>query len=462
MMRQSIASLTEKISFRIGLLIVIALVILAVSVLWISRSEPAADDQLADLLRQAGVVQLDFGPVQDPAQVALGQSLFFDKELSGNRDTSCATCHHPLLWTGDGLALSLGTGGDGLGPTRVKGDGRAFVPRNAPEVFNRGAPEWRTMFWDGRIIAQDDQTLLTPAGIMPLTQINNVTAAQAMFPPTSADEMRGHPGDIDVFGEPNELARIDGDDVEAIWAGLMTRLLAIPDYQPLFQAAFPDKSLDDLTFHDAAKAIGAFEIAAFTFTDSPWDQYLAGDMSALSDEAKQGAILFYGNAGCVRCHSGNLMTDQQYHNIGVPHIGPGKDEAGVDNGRFLETENPADQFAFRTPPLRNVALTGPWLHNGAYDSLETVVRHHLDAANSLLAYDMSHLAPELQITCRGDAAMQEAILETLDPLMLAPTPLTDAEVGQLLAFLHALTAPSATSLAHTLPDSVPSGLPVRD
>ena len=461
-MRQQIASITEKSPLRTGLLVIFSLVVLAALLFWMNRPESNVDVELADLLRQTAVSPLDFGPVPDPAQVALGQALFFDKELSGNRDISCATCHHPLLWTGDGLALPLGTGGNGLGPTRIQGDGRAFVPRNAPEVFNRGAPEWRTMFWDGRVVAQDAKTLLTPAGAMSLTQINNVTAAQAMFPVTSVDEMRGHSGDKDVFGEPNELAQLADDNFAAIWDGLMARLLAIPDYQTLFQAAFPDKALDDLTFHDAANAMGAFEAAAFTFTDSPWDRYLSGDTDALTDEEKQGALLFYGAAGCVRCHAGSLMTDQQYHNIGAPHIGPGKNGFGLDNGRFLETDNPADQFAFRTPPLRNVALTGPWLHNGAYNSLEAVVRHHLGAANSLVAYDMRHLAPELQITCRGDAAMQETILQTLDPLMIAPPPLTDGEVEQIIAFLYALTAPSATNLAHILPESVPSGLPVRD
>jgi len=420
------------------------------------------DAQLAVLLQEANVSQLDLGPAPDPDKVALGQALFFDKELSGNRDTSCATCHHPLLFTGDGLPLPVGTGGNGLGPTRVKDRERHFIPRNAPEVFNRGAPEWRTMFWDGRIATQNEDNLITPAGIISLNQIDNVLAAQALFPPTSADEMRGRPGDKDVFGGPNELAQIDGDSVEAIWEGLMTRLLAIPGYLPLFEAAFPNVALTELTFHDAANAIGAFEIAAFTFADSPWDRYLAGDLAAMSDEAKQGALLFYGEVGCVRCHSGSLMTDQQYHNMGVPQIGPGKSEEGVDDGRFLETDIPAHQFAFRTPPLRNVAITAPYMHNGAFNSLEDVIRHHLDVKNGLLNYDMSHLPPELQITCRGDAAMQERILHTIDPLIAESNPLSDAEVGQLIAFLHALTAPSATNLAHTLPASVPSGLPVRD
>jgi cytochrome c peroxidase len=317
------------------------------------------------------------------------------------------------------------------------------------------------MFWDGRIATQDENNLITPAGTISLDQIDNVVSAQALFPVTSADEMRGRPGDKDVFGQPNELAPM-GDNVEAIWEALMARLLAIPSSADLFQAAYPDTALEELTFHDAANAIGAFEIAAYTFTDSPWDRYLAGDTSALSAEVMQGALLFYGEAGCARCHSGSLMTDQQYHNIGTPQFGPGKNEDGMDDGRFLETNTLSDQFAFRTPPLRNVAITAPYMHNGAYATLEAVIRHHLDAKEGLLHYDMSHLSPELQITCRGDVATQESILQTLDPWVAEPLALSDAEVGYLVAFLQALTAPSATNLAHTLPDEVPSGLPVRD
>lgn len=99
------------------------------------------DQQVRGMMRQAGIRPLNPGSPPAVAKVALGRMLMFDKELSGNRDTSCATCHHPLLHTGDALSVSIGTGGRGLGPSRERGDGRVFIPRNAPEVFNRGAPE---------------------------------------------------------------------------------------------------------------------------------------------------------------------------------------------------------------------------------------------------------------------------------------------------------------------------------
>ena len=122
------------------------------------------DQQLQQAMIQAGCSPVDPGPMPAAAKVALGQALMFDKEISGNRDISCATCHHPLLHTSDGLSVSIGTGGRGLGPARVLGAGRNLIPRNAPEVFNRGLPEWRTMFWDMRVSGTADTGFLSPAG----------------------------------------------------------------------------------------------------------------------------------------------------------------------------------------------------------------------------------------------------------------------------------------------------------
>ncbi|MCA9955659.1 MAG: hypothetical protein KC434_13110, partial [Anaerolineales bacterium] len=119
--------------------------------------------QLQAVLAEQAVSPLDLGESPDAAKVALGQMLFFDKILSGNRDISCATCHHPTQGSGDGLTVSIGTGGVGLGPARQIGYGRSFIPRNAPEVFNRGAAEWVTMFWDNRVSLQDG-VFHTPAG----------------------------------------------------------------------------------------------------------------------------------------------------------------------------------------------------------------------------------------------------------------------------------------------------------
>lgn len=425
--------------------------------------EQSLDRELRAMIRQGGLLPLEPGPEPAPAKVALGRALMFDKELSGNRDISCATCHHPLMHTGDALSLSIGTGGSGLGPERQRGEGSGFIPRNAPEVFNRGLSEWRTMFWDMRLSGSVGAGFSSPAGNRLPTGLESILAAQAMFPVTSRDEMRGQPGDRDVDGQPNELAMIDDEDLQAIWNALMRRLLAIPDYIELFNAAFPNVATEDLGFQHAANAIAAFEIASWTFLGSPWDRYVAGDEAALPDDAKRGAILFFGAGGCSRCHAGNLLTDQQAHNVGVPQVGPGKGaEAPRDLGRQRVTGNDADRYAFRTPPLRNVALTGPWMHDGAFTTLRGAVRHTLDPAASLWSYDPGQLAFELRETLQGDEATIEAILANLDPEVAAPRPLSEAEIDDLLAFLDALTDPAALDLGRDIPDFVPSGLPVDD
>lgn len=448
------------------------------------------DAALQSLIAQQGLRPLPPAPPPDPAQVALGRALFFDKELSGNRDISCATCHHPQLATADGLPLSIGTGGTGLGPARQLGPNREIVPRHATELFNRGLAEWRTMFWEGRVSGSAAEGFHTPAGTSLPPGLDSVLAAQAMFPVTIRNEMRGgwyniagypiQPGtvldesaygarptgweDTDLYGRPNELAAIPDDSqyLPQIWVLLMQRLLAIPAYRELFRQAYPDVPPAELGFQHAANALAAFQADAFTFTHSAWDRYLAGDTMALDNQAKEGALLFYGRAGCATCHSGPLFTDQQYHNIGVPQFGPGRDEvAPLDYGRYAISRDPADRYAFRTPPLHNVALTGPWLHNGAYDSLEAVIGHHLQPAEALRAYDGRSLPPELRQTLQNYPVTIDDILLTLSP-ELGHTPLNGREVAQLVAFLESLTDPVAADLGHLVPDAVPSGLPVAD
>lgn len=426
------------------------------------QSAHTLDEQLQAVIREQGITRLDPGPPQDPALVALGQALYFDKILSGNRDIACATCHHPVENSGDDLPVSIGTGGIGLGETRQIGYGRSFIPRNAPEIFNRGAAEWQTMFWDSRVMVGGDGRFLTPAGEKLPAGLTGPLAAQAMFPVTSADEMRGAPGDMDIFGYPNELALIDGTDLPAIWQALMVRLLAIPGYETLFTAAYPNVPITELGFEHAANAIAAFEIDAYSLYHTPWYRYLEGDESALSAEAKAGALLFYGDAGCGRCHTGPLFTDQQHHNLAVPQVGPGKgEEAPLDYGRFRETGNPADKYAFRTPPLHNVTVSGPWMHDGAFSTLEAVIVHHLDPARSLRSYDPAlHLPFDLRDTFQNDAPLLDEMLDGVDPLLAAARSPTDAEIRQLIAFLAALTDPATVGeMVYVVPTAVPSGLP---
>ena len=426
------------------------------------KKPPGLDRALRAKLSNAAVTPLDGGLLASPEKIELGQMLFFDKELGGNRDMACATCHHPFFATGDGLSLSIGTGGFGLGSGRTRGAGRPFIPRNAPEIFNRGAPHWTSQFWDSRVVEASDGTFITPAGDLLPAGLDSVLAAQAMFPVTSAAEMRGEPSDLlDVFGAPNELSQIPAADLHAIWQALMDRLLAIEAYEDLFADAYPGTPIEDLGFQHAANAIAAFEAAAFTFLDCPFDQYVGGDDSALTSAQKRGASLFFGKANCSSCHSGPLLTDQRHHNLAVPQLGPGKaPEAPLDFGRARETGDERDLFAFRTPPLRNVAETGPWMHNGAYTSLEGAVMHHLDVVDSLLNYDASQLDPDLQGMVHDDDATIEMILSSIDRRAVRPVRLRAREFADLMAFLDALTSPSLGDVVDTVPDEVPSGLPV--
>ena len=304
------------------------------------------------------------------------------------------------------------------------------------------------MFWDGRVNLSAVYGLTSPAGdaLPPLLQ--TALETQAMFPVTSRDEMRGHSGDYDANRQMNEIAVVSDTDPRLIWARLMTRLRAVPGYVELFRAAYPDVAVEQLGFEHAAVALAAYEVAAFTFTDSPWDRYLAGDKAALSDAAKRGALLFYGEAGCAQCHNGNLLTDQQFHNIGVPQLGPGKlSDDELDLGRFLETGHDADRYAFRTPPLRNVTLTAPYLHNGAYADLRAAVRHHLNPVGSLLIYDPATLPATYQGAGHGGSAVTTDILETLDARLSTPPVLTDEQLADVMAFLAALTSPAAADLS---------------
>jgi len=447
-----------------GIIAITAFILITGFVVWtaVTANQSAQlDEKLTAVIQQMNLSPADLGEEADPAKVALGRALFFDKELSGSRDLSCATCHHPLHGSHDELSFSIGVGGEGLGPERVLGEARPFIPRNAPEIFNRGSAEWTTMFWDGRIQTLADGTIDTPADEETPDGLDNVVAAQALFPVTSTDEMRGKKGDVDVHGDLNALAAMNGDDFTVIWAGLMARLMAIPEYAEWFAEVYPETPSDEIAIQHMANAIAAFEIDAFSFDDSAWDQYLGGETAVLSDEAKQGALLFYGEAGCVTCHTGNLMTDQQYHNILVPQIGPGhRDSAGYDIGRARVTDEEADAFAFRTPPLRNVAITGPWMHNGAYDTLEKVIRHHIDPLEALQTYQPDHLLPELAATFRNDVSTTLVMVETVDPLIENVPDLSDEEIGYLIAFLETLTSETAVDLAYIVPDTVPSGLPV--
>lgn len=406
----------------------------------------------------------------DAARVELGKLLFFDKVLSGSFNIACATCHHPFAGTADGLSLSVGEGARGTGVTRNTGSGADAiperVPRNAPALFNLGARAFDTLFHDGRV--QPDPGMpsgfASPAGFDLPPGLDNALAVQAMFPVTSGTEMAGQPGE-----NPVADAAAAGD-LPLVWELLAARLRGIDGYVARFVAAFDDISdPSDISFVHAANAIAAFEAATWRADDSPFDRFLRGQRGALSVTQRHGMRLFYGRAGCGACHGGALQTDHSFRAIAMPQVGPGKGDgpsAYEDFGRERVTGLVADRYRFRVPSLRNVALTAPYGHDGAYDTLQGVVRHHLDPVTALYDFD----AGRAIIPSRTDldahdyyAATDASILASISAANeLAPTPLRDHEFRAIVAFLHALTDPAMLDLRRDVPASVPSGLPVAD
>ncbi|HXV86471.1 MAG TPA: cytochrome c peroxidase [Gemmatimonadales bacterium] len=428
---------------------------------------PAIDEQLRQALTPYGVVPIGPMPAQNSAQAELGRLLMFDKILSGNRDISCATCHHPSTSGTDGQSLAIGTGGSGLGASRTLGPGRQFVPRNAPTLLNQGLRPFY-LFWDGRLEGFGAGPFRIPDGVPLSGAATNILAIQATLPVLNRREMRGAAGDLDVFGNPNELAAIPDDAPSLVWQAVMTRLLAVPEYQARFAAAFPGPAPGGLTFGHAATAIAAFITQSWSKYDSPFDRYLSGDNTALSPEAKRGGLLFFGRAQCVTCHSGALLGGGDFANTGVPQFGPGTGSAApLDLGRadvIIPFQGPSPgfyRFAFRTPPLRNVELTAPYMHNGAYPNLEAVVRHYSDAPTALRTYDLGQISPVLRDTYHGSAATITDMLSTLDFRLRSPLGLSDGDQADLVAFLKSLTDPAARDLMGLIPASVPSGLPLH-
>ena len=409
----------------------------------------------------------DFIPV-DAAQAKLGQLLFYDRILSGNRNIACSTCHHPDLGTGDGLSLGIGEGGDGLGPHRTAGQGddriRKRIPRNAPGLWNLGARDVTVMFHDGRLSVANtyENGFNSPAQEWLPNGLNNLLAAQAIFPLVAQFEMAGNP-------KENEVAGAVHNRIDYAWPILTDRVRHIPAYAEMFAQVYPHiSSSGDITIADIANSLSAFMIWEWTSFDSPFDAYLGGDTSALTPMQKAGMSLFYGKAGCATCHSGPLMTDQKFHALGLPPFGPGRtrpfDPMVRDVGRMSKSDQLEDAYAFRTPMLRNIALTAPYGHNGAYPTLEGIVRHHLDPLRGLETWTPQDAAlpaaPWLEAV--DFIVWQDAreIERQKAAIALERNLMSNEGIDAILAFLEALTGATAHSGKLGIPDAVPSGLPV--
>jgi cytochrome c peroxidase len=401
------------------------------------------------------------------AKAQLGMKLFFTKGLGGDQDSACVTCHHPALGGGDDLSLSIGVNAvtpDLLGPGRRHSaatgfdfDGGPTVPRNAPTTFNLGLWD-EVLFHDGRVESLDKTpnangagNIRTPDSAFGAADANagpNLAAAQSRFPVTSPEEMRG-----DTYGGANNTTLRTA--LEARMQGGANTELAVNNWQQEFNAAFG--GTPTITYPLIADAIGEYERSQ-VFINNPWKSYVAGNTNAISDDAKQGALLFFntiaeGGANCASCHSSDFFTDEGFHVIAMPQIGRGKGNGTGDDdfGRFRETAVAADMYAFRTPSLLNVEVYGPWGHAGGYTTLEAVVKHHSNPQTAIDNYDFNQLEGSIQatnMTANTQLAMNTLAANrtagVITPV-LQDTNLTDDQIAQVVSFLKALTDPCVKS-----------------
>ncbi len=420
----------------------------------------------------AGNLPGQLGPADfhyfDKDKAALGRLLFYDPVLSGNRNISCGTCHNHDFGSSDGLPLGVGEGGFGLGPARTAGAKaeriKKRVPRNAPGLWNLGAREIRVLFHDGRLSISDiyGNGFNSPAEEWLPTGLDNILAAQALFPMTAQFEMAGNP-------KENEIAGAAHDRIDAVWPIVAKRVRLIPDYGRAFAGAFDEVNRpSDVTIVHIANALAAFMASEWQSYDSPFDAWLAGDKSALTVSQQRGLELFFGKANCSNCHFGKLFTDQKFHALALPHFGPGRtrrfDPFVRDVGFMAESDRLEDAYRFRTPSLRNVALTAPYGHNGAYATLDGIIRHHLDPAGSFDRWtpEMVRLpdAPWLKaidFVAFDDRRERSRLRARID---IEPVQLDESEIRDLIAFLNSLTGTASVSGRLGKPKSVPSGLTI--
>jgi len=465
----------------------------------VALAQPDLDQQVQAALHAAGLtgtMQSQFLPMLgrplNPKLADLGRLLWFDKSGGLHDDNTCGGCHSPSRAFGDTQSIAIGIQNNNL-----VGPGRAG-PRNQRRTpFASNTPFYPNMMWNGRFAAISGDPFDTSQGFQfPLPEgttrfpandpiITHLSIAQAHMPPTELVEVAGFTctaGTIapefnqfdDGKGACLPPADATGTRNDPIRGVVLQRLNGTPAYRQLFGALFPSVAAGGpIDFSMFARAIAEFEFTLI-FADAPVDRYARGDLRAMNEQQKRGALVFFGKGGCSQCHavagdSHEMFSDFKMHVIGVPQIapefgvgkgnvifdGPGQDE---DFGLEQVTGNPADRYKFRSSPLRNAALQPAFFHNGSMTRIEDAIRHHLDVYTSARNYDAKKagVAGDLQYRL----GPIEPVLDRLDPLLRSPIYLTGGEFQALVAFVRdGLLDERATksNLCPLRPASVPSG-----
>ena len=449
-----------------------------------SGSVSESDQQLRPLIQELGLTgNPSIGrkiPTINEPKAQLGMKLFFTKVMSIPGDTACVTCHHPLLGGGDGVQIAIGTGAydtDIFGYRRLLDPAKSAIYNkvhggptqtvNSPTSYNSALQD-RFMAWHGIIEAAtpwagyngtvggiyDPDSAYAADGTTRLVDPYagaDIPAAQSRFPVQNPIEMAGHD------------ARIDGIGSFAIRQILLDRFTGTgssgdlgTNYLTQEQRAAWKRAFDSagvaITDANIYNMISYYEQTQL-FIENPWKQYVQGNNSAISEEAKKGAILFFssyeqGGANCTECHSGDFFTDNKLHVMAVPQIGLGTQPDGDAFGREDITHLRSDRYKWRTMSLLNIAKTGPWGHDGAFTTLRGMVQHMVNPATP---YDKSNIVqPNMQNVGKVDEfhARSLAQLEANRNSGVSPhrvTNLDGTQINQLVAFLEALTDPRLNS-----------------
>jgi len=413
-------------------------------------------------------------PDDDPL-VKLGQLLFFSQTLAAGYDVACGTCHHPDFAGSDGLSLGVGAAPVNaavIGPGRAVDSARDLDPladggpnlhRNSQTTFNAALFD-RAVLFDGRVFVLDDATVPGGRGQLIQTpesgqrsdpdQVSGLLEFQAKGPIVNDNEMRAY-----FYTEYATADEYRAHIIGRLRGDVDTEYNPVPggpeNWLARFRLAFDEPTAaaaDVITMTNVQRALAAY-IESQIFVDTPWREFLSGDLDAISDEAKRGALLFLatpaeGGLGCVSCHSGDRFTDEAFYNVGFPQIGRGFQRADrTDLGRWLKTQAESDRSAFRTPSLLNVAATGPYGHAGTFDSLAAAVAYHADPRGAVDTFDfaLSGLAQFRSLgvvydqaephTRAAIAASSFAAAERLLPAR----PIYAHELARLVAFLETLS-----------------------
>jgi cytochrome c peroxidase len=404
----------------------------------------------------ASTLETRLGRRIDRQLADVGRQLWFDPIHGLNGDNACGGCHSPTNGFGDTQPIAIG-----IDNNRVVGPDRRG-PRNqrrTPMAIN--AAFYPTLMWNSRFFSRSGDPFDNRQGFVfpapegtTLSRLPHLLTAQAFIPPTERTEAAGFHfpgGNDDIRGE------------------VLRRLNASANYRQLFARVFPEIGAGGpITFDHFARAITEFELT-LVFADAPIDRYARGVENALTTSEKRGAVLFFGRAGCVKCHavagqSNEMFSDFAQHVAGVPQVAPSLgnvvfDGPGANEDFGLEqvTGSSADRYAFRTSPLRNVALQPAFMHNGAFVRLEDAIRYHLDAVSGAATYTTAQLPVDL----RGATGPVQPVVDRLDPLLRTPVRLTDDELQSLVDFVRdGLLDPAARpqQLRRLIPEKLPSGL----